>query len=413
MRSSILVAVMSLVTPGDGFGSIISTTSLSTFSNRYAGKTSAFAGLRFSNIQRAESSNFKYNKFNSNIYSSSVADEKDILASTSNNSNRNNDEKAQFFPLTASEKSSAELLFNFALLSAAFGFAIFTILNIDHGMTRGWTHAEIITRVPFDNWRQYEDSLSEKPIFTKTTINVIIYLLGDWLSQTVFQEKDVLDFDASRTLRNGFIGLCFGPLVHQYYEFSDSILPPAIPVNRIYKILMDQTLYLGVKCSAYIAAVGFLGGQSKEEVADNVKTRIQPIMVKAWKFWPLVHCVTYGVIPARHRILWVNSVDLIWNAILAQAVSNDDEHEDEINTAIDVADVNIDLHSLTTIELKMKQTENGIIDMDEVKVAHFPNENIYFFADLVQQEHFDESPPTPEPQLKTVSFEKEKSRILI
>ena len=40
-------------------------------------------------------------------------------------------------------------------------------------------------------------------------------------------------------------------------------------------------------------------------------------MFAAWKFWPLVHCITYSVIPAQHRILWVNMVDLVWNAILA------------------------------------------------------------------------------------------------
>ena len=52
-------------------------------------------------------------------------------------------------------------------------------------------------------------------------------------------------------------------------------------------------------------------------------------MFAAWKFWPLVHCVTYGLIPARHRILWVNSVDLVWNAILASKARDDDPSDDE------------------------------------------------------------------------------------
>ncbi len=174
------------------------------------------------------------------------------------------------------------------------------------------------SRIPLDNWNNYETSLAEKPIFTKTLINVIIYLLGDWLSQTVFQKKNVLDFDITRTLRNGFIGLCFGPLVHQYYEWSDYILPVEGGFwNRVEKILMDQTLYLVVKCSIYISAVGLLRGDSWEDVKLNVQERIGGIVITAWKFWPLVHCITYGLIPARHRILWVNSVDLIWNAILA------------------------------------------------------------------------------------------------
>lgn len=95
---------------------------------------------------------------------------------------------------------------NTIFLAVSFGWAAYTILNIDSGMTRGWTQSEIAMRIPLDNWSNYESSLMEKPIFTKTLINVIIYLLGDWLSQTVFQKKNVLDFDVSRTLKNGFIG---------------------------------------------------------------------------------------------------------------------------------------------------------------------------------------------------------------
>ena len=88
-------------------------------------------------------------------------------------------------------------------------------------------------------------------------------------------------------------------------------------MNRVQKIFMDQTIYLTVKCSIYICAVGLLAGDDFDTCKQTVKDKIGGIVVTAWKFWPLVHCITYGVIPARHRILWVNSVDLIWNAILA------------------------------------------------------------------------------------------------
>jgi len=178
-------------------------------------------------------------------------------------------------------------------------------------------------------------SLAEKPIYTKTLINVVIYLLGDWLSQTVFQKKNVLDFDPWRVLRNGVIGLGFGPLVHEYYQFSDHILPvEGGLINRLEKILMDQTLYLTVKCSIYIMAVGLLSGDDFSTCKERVKERIGGIVVTAWKFWPLVHCVTYSLIPARHRILWVNCVDLVWNAILASMTNGKKPAEDTDETSL-------------------------------------------------------------------------------
>jgi protein Mpv17 len=228
-----------------------------------------------------------------------------------------------------SELSLQQKILNGLFLATAFGYCLYEVLNIDHGMTRGWTGSEIAMRIPLDNWGTYESSLANQPIFTKTLINVIIYLLGDWLSQTAFQGKNVLEFDIARTLRNGFIGLCFGPLVHEYYQFSDSILPPEDGmIVRLQKILMDQTLYLSIKCSIYIIAVGLLGGEDWDTVQQRVKDKIGGVMVTAWKFWPLVHCVTYGLVPARHRILWVNSVDLVWNAILASQAQPAAEEED-------------------------------------------------------------------------------------
>ncbi|KAL7553792.1 hypothetical protein ACHAWF_017602, partial [Thalassiosira exigua] len=233
----------------------------------------------------------------------------------------------------ANGQTPASKLLNFSLLALSFGYVVYAVVGIDRGMTRGWSPTEIGMRIPLDTWASYENSLSEKPVATKTIINVVIYLLGDWLSQTLFRGGDLLDFDAGRTIRNGLVGMCFGPAVHEYYEFSDWILPvdglTFGITNRAFKILMDQTAYLSVKCSVYILAIGVLSGESVGDSADNVRNRIKPIMFAAWKFWPLVHCVTYGLVPARHRILWVNSVDLVWNAILASKARDDGEGDDD------------------------------------------------------------------------------------
>lgn len=172
---------------------------------------------------------------------------------------------------------------NLVVLSLAFGYAAYTIFGIDSGMTRGWSASEIAMRIPLDNWGAYESYLANKPILTKSLINVIIYLLGDWLSQTAFTKtNNLLEFDLQRTLRNGFIGLCFGPLVHEYYEFSDRILPPENGlVTRMEKILMDQTLYLTIKCSLYIGAVGLLAGEDRKSVCQTIRDKIGGIVVTA------------------------------------------------------------------------------------------------------------------------------------
>jgi len=267
---------------------------------------------------------------------------------------------------------------NGIFLMACFGGALYTILNIDHGMTRGWTQSEIAMRIPFDTWSSYESALSSKPIMTKTIINVVVYLLGDWLSQTIFQKKNILDFDVQRTLKNGFIGLCFGPLVHEYYEWSDTILPVDGGVyTRLEKIFMDQTTYLPIKCSIYVSAVGLLAGEDWEAVKNNVKERIGPICFAAWKFWPLVHCLTYSIIPARHRILWVNSVDLVWNAILSSKARTDEpeispqtetpavEDSSDVPPRAATVDFAVDEDSLAASQIQGESYEGVVKVLDE------------------------------------------------
>lgn len=257
------------------------------------------------------------------------------------------------------QKKNTPKFFNGCLLLLCFGLAAYNVLSIDQGITRGWSVQEQLQRIPLDNWSSYESSLNAQPIATKTAINVVIYLLGDWLSQTAFVKKNLLEFDALRTLRNGLIGMVFGPLVHEYYEFSDHILPVEVGMNRIYKIFMDQTIYLSVKCSIYIVAVNMLNGESWEYAKDNVKDKIAEIMFTAWKFWPLVHCVTYGVIPARHRILWVNCVDLIWNAILALKTSGQSEEDqgEDSNLPDDVIEASSVSISTTPEEVRLAALE--------------------------------------------------------
>lgn len=43
--------------------------------------------------------------------------------------------------------------------------------------------------------------------------------------------------------------------VHFYYNFSDWVLPPSVPINRPFKIMLDQSIYFCSKCAVYILLV--------------------------------------------------------------------------------------------------------------------------------------------------------------
>ena len=127
-------------------------------------------------------------------------------------------------------------------------------------MTRVWSPGEIGKRIPLDTWASYENSLSEKSVVTKTIINIVIHLLGDWLSQTLFQKKNILDFDAAQTLKNGFVGMCFRPVVHEYYEFSNWISPVwALPIVPLRYSWIKLSIYRSSVPSVFLQLVYWVG----------------------------------------------------------------------------------------------------------------------------------------------------------
>lgn len=270
---------------------------------------------------------------------------------------------------------------NLVLLVAAGVYGTSLLVTVDMDNWRGWTLQEIMLRIPYDNWQEYEGGLSTHPILVKTIINVVIYIIGDWMSQVGWgRTKNLLDFDLARTARNGLIGAMFGPLVHYYYDFSDWLLPMDVPINRVYKLLMDQSIYFFVKCSAYIALVGLLRGDPPKEVVQDVKGRIWPVVFRGWRFWPVAHIVTYGFIPTRHRVLWVNMLDLLWSSILAQLASKEGGEE------LAAASVAVEISGAAPNALETSQTSASALPPSCSQVVPNASVTAYFAENRTEED---------------------------
>jgi len=214
------------------------------------------------------------------------------------------------------DEESRRVQLNLVVVSVVISAALFCVLFQDAPISRGWTWWEKMGRLLTANWQAYEANLHATPMATKTAINAGIYCVAEWLSQVLAGAKP-LEFDLTKVLKNGGIGMLFGPLVCLYYGWSDEILPPLDAANIPYKILMDQTIYAAVKYSAFLGLVGLSAGRSPSQCVEAVRTKLWPTLTSGWKFWPAVHLLTYGVVPPAHRILWINCVDLLWVTILA------------------------------------------------------------------------------------------------
>jgi len=235
-------------------------------------------------------------------------------------------------------------------LLSVIGITAFSILTIDSSSWRGWcapVHirqlfaifspqlvpdlptkhgavprirypSEILLRVPIDNWRAYESAVSSDPVPIKAAITGATYFIGDWLAQAIElkqQSRSWRDANRLRIVKNALVGLLLlGPLAHFYYEFvTDQLDSWPIPA----KIVIDQTIYLGVYNTLYCVALGILGGRAAKDVVEEVRTTFIPLIVAGWKLWPLVGIVTYTLIPSEHRVLWIDAIEVFYSVILS------------------------------------------------------------------------------------------------
>jgi len=221
--------------------------------------------------------------------------------------------------------SDSRILVNTILVAIVLGFCAFELLTVDSSLWRGWSVQEVALRLLPDNWAAYEGAVSATPILSKSLLNFGTYCIGDWIAQMAQQKQEhgdempfrPLDFDLPRVVRNGLIGASLGPMCHYYYDFSEWIFPSDPDWHKPFKVLGDQTVWALTWNAAYCFLLMLSKGGSVQEAWLDTKQKAWPLLKAGWKLWPAAHIVTYGVVPTRHRLLWVDMVDLVWCSILA------------------------------------------------------------------------------------------------
>jgi protein Mpv17 len=183
-------------------------------------------------------------------------------------------------------------------------------------------------------WDSYQSVLARHPIATKAATSACVYALGDLLAQTSTNSKNnkehVQDgprpLDMARILKS-FVagGVGHGPLSHVWYnvseEFFHNIVHWTAWWSFVPKIVVDQAVWGPIWTTIYLGMIGMMNRESFPEIKTNVQTSLLPLVVDGLKLWPLAHCVTYGLIPVEHRLLWVDLVEILWVSILANAAA--------------------------------------------------------------------------------------------
>lgn len=229
-----------------------------------------------------------------------------------------------------------DFLVNVGLISLVVAVVLAKVVTVDLDSWRGWTPAEIFTRMPLDNWDGYMNVLTLHPILVKAITSGSVYTLGDTVAQ-LYEGKTLGEIDRGRVARSaaaGFIG--HGPLSHMWYGVSEGFFDwlgwegwwTTFP-----KITVDQLVWSPIWNGCYIFLLGAMKREALGEIIGTVKSTSFNLITSGLKLWPLAHVVTYGFIPVENRLLWVDLVEILWVTILSREAANADAEKAEVAQA--------------------------------------------------------------------------------
>eukprot|EP00439_Symbiodinium_sp_Y106_P029296 s932_g3.t1 len=184
-------------------------------------------------------------------------------------------------------------------------------------------------RVSSDMLEIYGDFAVVQPVLAKSLTSGVAYVLGDLIAQRVEGQPVI---NVGRCTHNGITGLILhGPILHFWILFLEGRrgTAHARPFSHLFsngdcllavlaKVAMDQTLFSATLNAAYALLLGILAGKTLEESMSHMRRTVPPAMFSSWRFWPIVHLVTYSsFMPIQFKVLWNDIAEVVWVAILS------------------------------------------------------------------------------------------------
>lgn len=130
---------------------------------------------------------------------------------------------------------------------------------------------------------------------------------------------------------------------------SQPITPhtPHFPFPRIHErdvCSFSQTLFSAYLNTVYCASLELMKRSDRKSAWLRIKGSLLPSLQAGWKFWPLVHVLTYSVVPIHLRVLWVDLVEIVWVAVLSVCINQTGREaavEEQVEEHIDLLEAHL------------------------------------------------------------------------
>jgi len=206
----------------------------------------------------------------------------------------------------APASSSRQVLKKPALVSSFNSKADASPLFRDPTLTRGGA-------VP--GWAAYNESLEKKPLITKAFTSLVGWALGDLLAQFFISGGP---FDMKRFITLSIFGFIYhGPSGHYFYNWLDEKIPGTTGAVVATKVAIDQLIWCPIFMTVFFTYLGLANGDSMSAIVTKIKNDLFTAVQGSWKVWPVVHAVNFKFISTKHRMVFINAIQIAFNMFLS------------------------------------------------------------------------------------------------
>ncbi|XP_045134313.1 mpv17-like protein 2 isoform X2 [Portunus trituberculatus] len=155
----------------------------------------------------------------------------------------------------------------------------------------------------------------EKHLFaTNVTISLTLSGVGDVLQQhhNIIQQQQH-SWDRARTRHMTCTGVTVGALCHHWYVLLDRRLPGRSLAVVLKKLLVDQLLFSPVCLTVFFLSLGLFQGGDWSTFVSDVRHKSWRLYAAEWLVWPPAQLVNFYLLPTKFRVLYDNSISLMFD----------------------------------------------------------------------------------------------------
>jgi len=165
-------------------------------------------------------------------------------------------------------------------------------------------------------WAAYNEQLDKNPLTAKACTSLVGWFLGDLLAQLFIVKAPSLDLARLATL-TAFGFLYHGPSGHYFYNWLDSKVEGTDGKAVFTKVAIDQIFWCPLFMTVFFTYLGLVNGDSFATIGSKIKNDLLTACQGSWKIWPIVHAVNFRFISTKHRLVFINGVQIVFNMFLS------------------------------------------------------------------------------------------------